>query len=181
MTFQSGDHAPAPAGHPIHVWQDEGINDGSQDFTFYAHFPGMVARVVQEVTVKSRPDGTSELQVFFHKARVYVPSDAYKARLAQLNLELDEKLSQVSLQTQVLEALYEAGKCDFQTYMQKKEEPQQREHDARLEEIDGEYEAKNLDLAGMPTSSFTAMEAAADKFLGLVQQNLQKAERITAQ
>jgi hypothetical protein len=41
-----------------------------------------------------------------------------------------------------------------------------------VEEIRQEEQAKIADLAGMPTSSFPAMDAAAGKFFKLVEQNL---------
>ena len=69
---------------------------------------------------------------------------------------------------------------NLQTYIEKQKEILTKERDLKLEEIEQERQAKIADIAEMPTSSFAAMDTAADKFFVLVQQKLQGSTAKTA-
>jgi hypothetical protein len=172
----------AAAGHRILVPQDTGLknlNESGEEiksFKFATSLPGVTFRVFEEISVEQLPDGTSKLEVWFYKDRgssVYVPSDSYELREAQLKNQLEKKLDALAKERTENETQYEVThSIDLQTYITKKKEIAQRERDASVQELEQERDAKIADLAGMPTSSFSAMDAAADKFFSLVQQNL---------
>ncbi len=169
----------AAAGHRILIPQDEGLKnltDSGEEiksFQFATSLPGVTFRVIQEISVEPLPDGTTKLEVFFHNDRPYVPSASLEVREQQLQNQLERKLSALEQEKDRYETEYEViHSIDLQTYISKQREIAKRELDAKLEEIEQEREAQIADLAGMPTSSFSTMDAAADKFFNLVQQNL---------
>jgi hypothetical protein len=173
----------AAAGHRILIPQDEGLKnltDSGEEiksFQFATSLPGVTFRVIEEIGVEPLADGTSKLEVFFHKDRgsiPYVPSASYEVREQQLKNQLDLKLSTLQREKDIYKTQYEVfHSIDLQTYISKREEIATREHKARLQEMEQRRDARIADLAGMPTSSFSTMDTAADKFFGLVQQNLQ--------
>lgn len=173
----------AAAGHHILIPQDEGLKnltDSGEEiksFRFATSLPGVTFRVIEEISVEPLSGGTSKLEVFFYKDRgssVYVPSDSYELREAQLKNQLEIKLSALAQEKEKYKTLYEVTHTiDLETYISKQKEIVHLELEAKLQEIQQEREAKIGDLARMPTSSFSTMDAAADKLFGLVQQNLQ--------
>jgi hypothetical protein len=173
----------AAAGHKIVIPQDEGLeqlNEAGEEiksFKFATSLAGVTFRVIENISVEPLPDGTSKLEVWFYKDRgsnVYVPSDAYELREAQLKNQLEKKLNALELEGSEYETQYEVTHTiDLKTYVAKKSDVLRRERDAKIQELQQERDAKIADLAGMPTSSFPTMEVAADKFFSLVQQNLQ--------
>lgn len=103
-----------------------------------------------------------------------MPSASYQLREQQLQSQLKRKQSALEEEKDSYKTQYEDDhSIDLQTYISKQKEILNREYEAEVEEIHQERDAKLADLAGMPTSSFSAMDAAADNFFGLVQQNLQ--------
>jgi hypothetical protein len=170
----------AAAGRRIIPPKDEGLKnltDSGEEiksFTFATSLPGVTFRVVEEISVEPLPDGTTKLEVFFHNDRPYVPSSALEVREQQLQNKLDLKLSALEQEKDKNETEYEViHTIDIQTYISRQKDLAKRELDAKLEEIEQERQAKIADLAGMPTSSFSTMDAAADKFFNLVQRNLE--------
>lgn len=170
----------AAAGHRLIPPKDEGLKnltDSGEEiksFTFATSLPGVAFRVIEEISVEPLPDGTTKLEVFFHNDRPYVPSSALEAREQQLQNQLELKLSALEQEKEKNETEYEViHTIDIQTYVGRQKDIAKRELDAKLGEIEQERQAKIADLAGMPTSSFSTMDAAADKFFALVQQNLQ--------
>jgi hypothetical protein len=176
----------AAAGHRITLPKDEGLktlaDSGAEikSFVFTTSMQGVAFRVIEEISVEPLPDGTSKLEVFFHKDRgssVYVPSDSYQLREQQLQNQLEIKMSELEREKDSNESQYEViHSIDIHTYVNKQKEILKRKLDAKLEEIEQERQAKIADLAGMPTSSFSTMDSAADKFFNLVQQNLQSSK-----
>jgi hypothetical protein len=92
----------AAAGHRIVIPQDEGLKtltDSGQEiqtFQFTTSLPGVAFRVIEEISIEPQPDGTSKLEVFFHKDRgtiPYVPSTSYQLREQQLQNQLERKVS----------------------------------------------------------------------------------------
>lgn len=172
----------AAAGHRILIPQDEGLKtltDSGEEiktFKFAVSLPGLTLRVIEEISVEPLPDGTSTLKVFFHKDRgalPYVPSASYDLREQQLQNKLERKLSALEAEEEQYRIQYEViHSIDLETYINKKKEITKAEEEAKLEEINQQHDAQIDDLAGIPTSSFSAMDAAADKFFALVQQNL---------
>jgi hypothetical protein len=170
----------AAAGRRIIPPKDEGLKnltDSGEEiksFTFATSLPGVTFRVVEEISVEPLTDGTTKLEVFFHNDRPYVPSSALEVREQQLQNKLDLKLSALEQEKDKNETEYEViHTIDIQTYISRQKDVAKRELDAKLEEIEQERQAKIADLAGMPTSSFSTMDAAADKFFNLVQRNLE--------
>jgi hypothetical protein len=173
----------ATAGHHIFVTQDEGLKnltDSGQEiksFRFVTSLPGVTFRVIEEISVEPLSGGTSKLEVFFYKdtgSRVYVPSESYEHREAQLKDQLESKLYALAQEKDKYTTQYEVyHTIDLETYVSKAKEILHLELEAKLQEIEQEREAKIADLAAMPTSSFSTMDAAAGKLFGLVQQNLQ--------
>jgi hypothetical protein len=180
----------AAAGHRILIPQDEGLKnltDSGEEiksFQFAASLLGVTFRVIEEISIEPLPDGTTKLELFVHRDRgsmPYVPSDSLKLRRLQLQNQLERELSQLEQLRDSYRTQYEViHSIDLETYVNKKIEISRREHDLKIEEIDQETAAKIADLAGMPTSSFSTMDAAADKFFGVVQQNLHGKARGTA-
>jgi hypothetical protein len=170
----------AAAGHRLIPPKDEGLKnltDSGEEiksFTFATSLPGVAFRVIEEISVEPLPDGTTKLEVFFHNDRPYVPSSALEVREQQLQNQLELKLSALEQEKDKNETEYEViHTIDIQTYVGRQKDIAKRELDAKLGEIEQERQAKIADLAGMPTSSFSTMDAAADKFFNLVQQKLQ--------
>jgi hypothetical protein len=177
----------AAAGHRIIPPKDEGLKnltDSGEEiksFTFATSLPGVTFRVIEEISVEPLPDGTTKLEVFFHNDRPYVPSSALEVREQQLQNKLDLKLSALEQEKDKNETEYEdIHTIDIQTYITRQKDVAKRELDAKLENIEQERQAKIADLAGMPTSSFSTMDAAADKFFNLVQRNLDGRGKATA-
>ena len=130
--------------------------------------------MIAEISVEPQPDGTTKLGMFFHRDRPYVPSSSLELREQQLQNQLELKLSALDREKDKNETEYEViHNIDIQTYVGRQKEIAKRELDAKLEEIEQEREAKLADLAGMPTSSFSTMDTASEKFFKLVEQNLQ--------
>jgi hypothetical protein len=173
----------AAAGHRISIPQDEGLKnltDSGEEiksFQFATTLPGVTFRVIEEITVEPLPDGTTKLEVFFHKDRgniPYVESTSYQVREQQLQNQLQIKVGALEAEKDKYETHYEViHDIDLQTYIEKQKEILTKEHELKLQEIEQERDAKIADLAGMPTSSFSTMDTAADKFFSLVQQKLQ--------
>ncbi len=173
----------AAAGHRISIPQDEGLKnltDSGEEiksFQFATTLPGVTFRVIEEITVEPLPDGTTKLEVFFHKDRgniPYVESTSYQVREQQLQNQLQIKVGALEAEKDKYETHYEViHDIDLQTYIEKQKEILTKEHELKLQEIEQERDAKIADLAGMPTSSFPTMDTAADKFFSLVQQKLQ--------
>lgn len=170
----------AAAGHHIVIPKDEGLKtltDSGEEvrsFQFTTSLPGVTFRVIEEISVEPLPDGTTKLEVMFYNDRPYVPSESLELREQQLHNQLELKLSALEQEQDENKRQYEDyHTIDIQTYTTKWTEILALEHEAKLEGIEQEREAKIADLAGMPTSSFSTMDAASDKFLGLVQRNLQ--------
>lgn len=173
----------AAAGHRIIIPQDEGLKnltDSGEEiksFTFTTSLPGITFRVLEDISVEPLPDGTSKLEVVFFKDRgssLYVPSSGLELRLLQLRNQLERKLLALQQERDSNETQYHAlYTIDLHTYISKQKEILTRETEARKDEAVQERDAKMADLAGMPTSSFSTMDAAAEKFFSLVQQNLQ--------
>jgi hypothetical protein len=170
----------AAAGHRIVIPQDEGLKDLTdsgqeiQSFQFVTTLPGVTFRVIAEISVEPQPDGTTKLGVFFHRDRPYVPSASLEVREQQLQNQLELKLSALEREKDEYENQYEViHSINLETYVSKQKEIHAREYEAKVQKIDQERDAKLADLAGMPTSSFPTMDASADKFFSLVQQNLQ--------
>jgi len=180
----------AAAGHRILIPQDEGLKnltDSGEEiksFQFATTLPGVTFRVVEEITVEPLPDGSTKLEVFFHRDRgnvPYVPSGAYEVREQQLQNQLESKVAALEQEKSNYETHYEViHDIDLATYIAKQKEILTKEHELKLQEIEQERIAKIADLAGMPTSSFSTMDAAADKFFNLVQQKLQGGSAKTA-
>ncbi len=178
--FKAAQKAAAP--HRILIPQDEGLKnltDSGEEiksFQFAATLPGVTFRVIEEISVEPLPDGTTKLEVFFHKDRGnvgYVESTSYQVREQQLQNQLEMKVGALEAEKDKYETHYEViHDIDLQTYIEKQKEILTKEHDLKLEEIEQERQAKIADLAGMPTSSFPTMDTAADKFFNLVQQKL---------
>jgi hypothetical protein len=104
----------------------------------------------------------------------YVESTSYQVREQQLQNQLETKVAALEAEKDKYETHYEViHDIDLQTYIEKQKEILNKEHELKVQEIEQERDAKIADLAGMPTSSFPTMDAAADKFFTLVQQNLQ--------
>jgi hypothetical protein len=170
----------AAAGHRLIPPKDEGLKnltDSGEEiksFTFATSLPGVAFRVIEEISVEPLPDGTTKLEVFFHNDRPYIPSSALEVREQQLQNQLELKLSALEQEKDKNETEYEViHTIDIQTYVGRQKDIAKRELDAKLGEIEQERQAKIADLAGMPTSSFSTMDTAADKFFNLVQQKLQ--------
>jgi hypothetical protein len=173
----------AATGHRIVIPQDEGLKnltDSGEEiksFQFATTLPGVTFRVIEEISVEPLPDGSTKLEVFFHRDRgnaPYVPSAAYEVREQQLQNQLESKVAALEQEKSNYETHYEViHDIDLQTYIAKQKEILTKEHELKLQEIEQEHDAKITDLAGMPTSSFSTMDAAADKFFNLVQQKLQ--------
>lgn len=173
----------AAAGHRILILQDEGLKnltDSGEEiksFQFATTLPGVTFRVIEEVSVEPLPDGSTKLEIFFHRDRgnaPYVPSAAYEVREQRLQNQLESKVAALEQEKSNYETHYEViHDIDLQTYIAKQKEILTKEHELKLQEIEQERDAKIADLAGMPTSSFSTMDAAADKFFNLVQQKLQ--------
>lgn len=169
----------AAAGHRILISEDEGLKDLTdsgqeiQSFQFVTTLPGITFRVIAEISVEPQPDGTTKLGMFFHRDRPYVPSSSLELREQQLQNQLELKMSALEQEKDKNETEYEViHTIDIQTYIARQKEIAKRQFDAKMEEIEQEREAKLADLAGMPTSSFSTMDTAADKFFKLVEQNL---------
>lgn len=175
----------AATGHRIVVQQDEGLkdlNDAEEEirtFRFSTSLQGVAFSVIEEISVEPVPSGT-KVKVFFHRDRggkPYIPSATYQLREQQLQSQLERRLAALESEKELYRVQYETiHSIDLETYLNKSQEINRKEHDARAEEINHEYDAKIADLAGMPSSSFSTMEAAAEKFFGMVQQNLQGAK-----
>lgn len=173
----------AAVGHRIVIPQDEGLKnltDSGEEirsFQFATTLPGVTFRVIEEISVEPLPDGTTKLEVFFHKDRgniPYVESTSYQVREQQLQNQLESKVAALEQEKSNYETHYEIiHDIDLQTYIAKQKEILTKEHELKLQEIEQERDAKIADLAGMPTSSFATMDTAADKFFSLVQQKLQ--------
>lgn len=173
----------AATGHRIVIPQDEGLKnltDSGEEiksFQFATTLSGVTFRVIEEISVEPLPDGTTKLEVFFHRDRgntPYVPSSAYEVREQQLQNQLESKVAALEQEKSNYETHYEIiHDIDLQTYIAKQKEILTKEHELKLQEIEQERDAKIADLAGMPTSSFSTMVTAADKFFNLVQQKLQ--------
>ena len=173
----------AAAGHRILIPPDEGLKnltDSGEEiksFQFATTLPGVTFRVIEEITVEPLPDGTTQLEVFFHKDRGNIPyaeSTSYQVREQQLQNQLQIKVGALEAEKDKYETHYEViHDIDLQTYIEKQKEILTKEHELKLQEIEQERDAKIADLAGMPTSSFPTMDTAADKFFSLVQQKLQ--------
>jgi hypothetical protein len=173
----------AAAGHRILLPQDEGLKnltDSGEEiksFQFATTLPGVTFRVIEEITVEPLPDGTTKLEVFFHKDRgnvPYVESTSYQVREQQLQNQLQIKVGALEAEKDRYETHYEViHDIDLQTYIEKQKEILTKEHELKVQEIEQERDAKIADLAGMPTSSFPTMDTAVDKFFSLVQQKLQ--------
>ena len=180
----------AAAGHRIVVSQDEGLKnltDSGEEiksFQFATTLPGVTFRVIEEISVEPQPEGSCKVEVFFHKDRgniPYVESASYQIREQQLQNQLQIKVGALEAEKDKYETHYEViHDIDLQTYIEKQKEILTKEHQLKLEEIEQERDAKIADLAGMPTSSFSTMDAAADKFFNLVQQKLQGGTAKTA-
>jgi hypothetical protein len=173
----------AAAGHRIVIPQDEGlknVTDSGEEiksFQFATTLPGVTFRVIEEISIEPLPNGTTKLEVFFHKDRgnvPYVESSSYQVREQQLQNQLESKVAALEQEKSNYETHYEIiHDIDLQTYIAKQKEILTKEHELKLQEIEQERDAKIADLAGMPTSSFPTMDTAADKFFTLVQQKLQ--------
>ncbi|MFZ0796999.1 MAG: hypothetical protein WAM98_04365 [Terriglobales bacterium] len=173
----------AAAGHRIVIPQDEGLKnltDSGEEiksFQFTTSLLGVAFRVIEEISVEPQSDGSSKLEVFFHKDRgniPYVESTSYQVREQQLQNQLESTVAVLEQEKSNYETHYEViHDIDLQTYIAKQKEILTKEHELKLQEIEQERDAKIADLAGMPTSSFSTMDTAADKFFALVQQNLQ--------
>jgi hypothetical protein len=173
----------AAVGHHIVIPQDEGLKNLTEageeikSFKFATSLPGVTFRVIEDISVEPLADGTSKLEVFFYKDRgsiLYVPSDSYKLREAQLKNQLERTLSAFEQKELEYQSQYEiTHSIDLETYLSKQKEIRQSETDAEIHEIEEERVATIADLAGMPTSSFLAMNSAADNFVNLVEHNLQ--------
>lgn len=170
----------AAAGHRILIPQDEGLKDLTdsgqeiQSFEFATTLPGVTFRVIAEISVEPQPDGTTKLGVFFHRDRPYVPSSSLELREQQLQNQLESKVAALEAEKDKYETHYEViHDIDLQTYIAKQKEILTKEHELKVQEIEQERDAKMADLAGMPTSSFSTMDTAADKFFNLVQEKLQ--------
>jgi hypothetical protein len=173
----------AAAGHRILVPQDEGLKnltDSGEEiksFQFATTLPGVNVRVIEEITVEPLPDGTTKLEVFFHRDRgniPYVESTSYQVREQQLQNQLESKVAALEAEKDKYETHYEViHDIDLQTYIEKQKEILTKEHELKVQEIEQERDAKIADLAAMPTFSFSTMDTVADKFFNLVQQKLQ--------
>jgi hypothetical protein len=173
----------AAAGHRILIPQDEGLKnltDSGEEiksFQFATTLPGVTFRVIEEITVEPLPDGTTKLEVFFHKDRgniPYVESTSYQVREQQLQNQLQIKVGALEAEKDKYETHYEViHDIDLQTYIAKQKEIETSEYELKVKEIEQERDAKIADLAAMPTSSFPTMDTAADKFFSLVQQKLE--------
>jgi hypothetical protein len=173
----------AAAGHRILIPQDEGLKnltDSGEEiksFQFATTLPGVTFRVIEEITVEPLPDGSTKLEVFFHKDRgnvPYVESTSYQVREQQLQNQLQIKVGALEAEKDKYETHYEViHDIDLQTYIAKQKEIETSEYELKVKEIEQERDAKIADLAAMPTSSFPTMDTAADKFFNLVQQKLQ--------
>ena len=180
----------AAAGHRIVISQDEGLKnltDSGEEiksFQFATTLPGVTFHVIEEISVEPLPDGTTKLEVFFHKDRgniPYVESTSYQVREQQLQNQLEIKVGALEAEKDKYETHYEViHDIDLQTYIEKQKEILTEERDLKIEEIEQEREAKIADLAAMPTASFSTMDTAADKFFTLVQQKLQGGTAKTA-
>jgi hypothetical protein len=177
----------AAAGHRILIPQDEGLKDLTdsgqeiQSFQFATTLPGVTFRVIAEISVEPQPDGTTKLGIFFHRDRPYVPSSSLELREQQLQNQLESKIATLEQEKDKYETRYEViHDIDLETYVAKQKEIHRKEYEAKLEEIEQERQAKIADLAGMPTSSFSTMDTAAEKFFKLVEQNLQGGKTKTA-
>jgi hypothetical protein len=173
----------AAAGHRIVIPQDEGLknlNDAGEEiksFQFATTLAGITFRVIEEISVEPSPDGTTKLEVFFHRDRgnvPYVPSSAYELREQQLQNQLKSKVDALEQEKSTYETHYEViHDIDLRTYIGKQKEILTKEHELQVQEIEAERDAKITDLAGMPTASFAMMDMAANKFFNLVEQKLQ--------
>jgi hypothetical protein len=180
----------AAAGHRILVPQDEGLKnltDSGEEiksFQFATTLAGVTFRVIEEITVEPLPDGTTKLEVFFHRDRgniPYVESTSYQVREQQLQNQLESKVAALEAEKDKYETHYEViHDIDLQTYIEKQKEILTKEHELKVQEIEQERDAKIADLAAMPTSSFSTMDTVADKFFNLVQQTLQGGTAKTA-
>jgi hypothetical protein len=163
------------------------LTDSGQEiksFQFAKTLPGVTFHVIEEISVEPLPDGTTKLEVFFHKDRgniPYVESTSYQVREQQLQNQLEIKVGALEAEKDKYETHYEViHDIDLQRYIEKQKEILTKERDLKIEEIEQEREAKIADLAAMPTSSFSTMDTAADKFFTLVQQKLQGGTAKTA-
>lgn len=129
--------------------------------------------MIAEISVEPLPDGTTKLGLFFHRDRPYVPSASLEARKQQLQNQLERKLSALEQEKDEYENQYEViHSINLETYVSRQKEIHAREYEAKVQKIDQERDAELADLAGMPTSAFSTMDAAADKFFKVVEQNL---------
>jgi hypothetical protein len=173
----------AAAGHRIAIPQDNGLKDLTdsgeeiKSFQFATTFPNITFRVTEQIKVEPQADGSTKLEVFFYRDRgnaPYVESTSYQVREQQLQNQLDSKIAVLEQEKSDYERHYEIiHDINLQTYIEKQKEILTKERDLKLEEIEQERQAKIADVAEMPTSSFAAMDTAADKFFVLVQQKLQ--------
>jgi hypothetical protein len=171
----------AAAGNRLVIDRDEGIkprNDAGEEikqFSFFTSLPNIAFRVIADVRVQSLPDGTSKVEVFYHKDRrpnIYVPSEAYESRRQQLQARLETQLSALEQESALYRLQNKAGRIDFETLQDKEKDVRKRAHDAKMEELNQEEEAAMNDLAGLPTSSFTAVDSSAEKYFSSIQRNL---------
>ncbi len=140
--------------------------------------------MTEQIKVEPQTDGSTKLEVFFYRDRgnaPYVESTSYQVREQQLQNQLDSKIAVLEQEKSDYERHYEIiHDINLQTYIEKQKEILTKERDLKLEEIEQERQAKIADIAEMPTSSFAAMDTAADKFFVLVQQKLQGSTAKTA-
>jgi hypothetical protein len=180
----------AAAGHRIVIPRDNGLKDLTdsgeeiKSFQFATPFPNITFRVTEQIKVEPQTDGSTKLEVFFYRDRgnaPYVESTSYQVREQQLQNQLDSKTAVLEQEKSDYERHYEIiHDINLQTYIEKQKEILTKERDLKLEEIEQERQAKIADIAEMPTSSFAAMDTAADKFFVLVQQKLQGSTAKTA-
>lgn len=180
----------AAAGHRIVIPQDNGLKDLTdsgeeiKSFQFATPFPNITFRVTEQIKVEPQTHGSTKLEVFFYRDRgnaPYVESTSYQVREQQLQNQLDSKTAVLEQEKSDYERHYEIiHDINLQTYIEKQKEILTKERDLKLEEIEQERQAKIADIAEMPTSSFAAMDTAADKFFVLVQQKLQGSTAKTA-
>jgi len=172
----------AAAGHRILIPQDEGLKNLTdsgeeiESFQFATTLPSVTFRVVEEISVEPLPDGTTKLEIFFHKDRgnvPYVESSSYQVREQQLQNQLQMKVDALEAEKEQYRVQYEdIHSIDLATYIDKQKDIENREYEAKRNEITQERDAQIADLAAMPTSSFSTMDTTADKFFNLVQQKL---------
>jgi hypothetical protein len=180
----------AAAGHRIVIPQDEGLKnltDSGEEiktFQFVTMLAGVTFRVTEEISVEPQPNGNCKVEVFFHKDRgsaPYVPSASLQAREQQLQNQLERAIDALEQEKDDYEMHYEGvHDIDLKTFTAKKDEIAKEEYEAKVKEINQEHDAKIADLAGIPTSAFSSMDAAADKFLNLVEKNLQNGKTKSA-